>query len=270
MSRNRFLPRARDARGHSGVGPRKRLSQNFLVDAGTARLLVHASGVGPEDLVLEIGPGAGMLTRRLAAAAGRVLAYEIDPRYAALLRKRYAGDATVRCFQADFRSVTPPREPFAVVANIPYASTTDIVRWCLAARHMTSATLLTQREFARKHSGDYGRWSKLAVTHWPTTEFAIGPRVDRTRFRPVPRVDSAVLHLRNRSRPLIAKDALPCYRRLVELGFSGVGGSLAASLATELPARRVRAACRSAGVPADEPVGTVDPDRWIALYKSLS
>ncbi|WP_431965618.1 23S ribosomal RNA methyltransferase Erm [Nocardia sp. bgisy134] len=269
MSRNRSLPRARDARDHPGIGPRKRLSQNFLADAGTARLLVRASGIGAEDLVLEIGPGSGMLTRQLADAAGRVLAYEIDPHYAALLRKRYTGDARVRCFQADFRAVTAPREPFAVVANIPFASTTDIVRWCLAARHLTSATLLTQREFARKHSGGYGRWSKLTITHWPITEFALGPRVDRTCFRPVPRVDSAVLHLRNRPRPLLGPGALREYRRLVELGFSGVGGSLAASLATEFPSRRVRAACRTAGVPVDEPVGTVDPARWIDLHRAL-
>lgn len=269
MSRSRSLPRARDARRPS-VSTRKRLSQNFLADAGAAQLLVRSSGVGADDLVLEIGPGDGILTRQLAATARRVLAYELDPRYAQRLRRRYAGDARVSVHQADFRTVRPPGEPFAVVANIPYGSTTDIVRWCLAAPVLTSATLLTQLEFARKQTGDYGRWSKLTVTHWPRTEFALGPRVDRTRFRPVPRVDSAVLHLRRRGEPLLPASAERDYRALVELGFSGVGGSLAASLRTRFPPRLVRRACAFAGVAPDEPVGFVDPDRWLTLYRALT
>ena len=193
MSRNRSLPRARSTH----AGPRKRFSQNFLADAQTARLLVRASGIGAADLVVEIGPGDGMLTRRLLGAADRVLAYEIDGHYAARLRQRYAGNHRIRCYHSDFRAITAPREPFAVVANIPFASTTDIVRWCLAAQHLTSATLLVQEEFARKHTGDYGRWTKLAVTHWPSVALELGPHVSRHRFHPVPQVDAAVLRLRD-------------------------------------------------------------------------
>ncbi|MEV6279567.1 rRNA adenine N(6)-methyltransferase family protein [Nocardia sp. NPDC051832] len=215
-------------------------------------------------------PGDGMLTRQLLGAADRVLAYELDGHYAARLRRRYADNKRIRCYHSDFRAMSAPSEPFAVVANIPFASTTDIVRWCLAAQHLTSATLLVQEEFARKHTGDYGRWTKLAIKHWPCVAMELGPRVDRHRFHPVPQVDAAVLHLRVRSRPLLHHAALPTYRRLVELGFSGVGGSLAASLGQEFPARIVRKACASAGVPLDQPVGFVAPSQWLKIFHALS
>lgn len=251
------------------AGARKRLSQNFLADADIARRIVRSAGVGAGDLVLEIGPGDGMLTAQLLGVAGRVLAYEIDARYAARLQARYAHDPRIDCYHKDFRDAPLPDEPFGVVANVPFGSTTDIVRWCLAARQLTSATLLTQREFARKHTGDYGRWSKLTVTHWPTTTMHLGARIDRWHFRPVPRVDGALLHLRRRPDPLLAGAAARDYRRLVELGFTGVGGSLAATLATAFPPRRVRAACAAAGIPAGTPVGLVAPERWFALYRAL-
>lgn len=248
---------------------RTTLSQNFLVDARAAAKIVRAAGIEPGGLVLEVGPGDGMLTRHILAAGGRVLAYEKDPHYVARLRRRYGGNDRIRLYHADFRDVRPPRVPFSVVANVPFGITTDIVRWCLAARPLTTATLLTQREFARKHSGDYGRWSKLTVTHWPWVSMTLGDVVARNSFHPVPRVDAAVLRLHRRPRPLLPDAAAPEYHRLVELGFSGVGGSVAASLRREFPARAVRRACAAAGIAADAPVGHVPPDAWTSVFRVL-
>ncbi|GAA5050410.1 23S ribosomal RNA methyltransferase Erm [Nocardia callitridis] len=245
------------------------LSQNFLTNSDIARRIVRSSGVGPDDLVLEVGPGDGMLTRHLLEVVDRVRAYEKDRGYAERLRARYADDHRIRLFHRDFRTLPAPDEPFAVVANVPFAVTTDIVRWCLSARKLTSATLLTQREFACKHSGAYGRWSKLAVTHWPTVAIGLGVRIGREHFHPVPKVDAALLHLRRRDRPLLPASALADYRALVELGYSGVGGSLAASLRRELPTRRVARACLIAHVAGDLPVGFVRPEQWLTLYREL-
>ncbi|WP_228000023.1 ribosomal RNA small subunit methyltransferase A [Nocardia australiensis] len=260
MSRNRSIPRARDSRNRPG-STRKRLSQNFLTNPGVARMLTRSSGVGPTDLVVEIGPGDGMLTRQLLSAGAQVLAYEKD--------RHYADDKRICCLPLDFRDVVAPREPFSVVANIPFASTTDIVRWCLAARYLTSATLLVQREFARKQSGDYGRWTKLSVSHWPTATMELGARVGRHNFHPVPSVDSAVLRLTRRSQPLLSVREMPGYRYFVELGYSGLGGSLAASLTRAFPAKTVRMACAIAEIDTGLPVGFLPPDRWIALYRAM-
>lgn len=263
MPRPAARPRARVA------ATRKRLSQNFLIDPATARRIVRASGIGRGDLVLEIGPGDGMLTRHLLRSAGRILAYEKDPHYARRLAVRYSTDERIRVLHRDFRDVTPPTEPFAIVANIPFAVSTDVVRWCLAARRLTSATLLTQYEFARKHSGDYGRWTKLAITHWPDSVLTLGERIDRREFFPVPCVDGAVLRIERRPAPLLPTAERAAYRVLVELGFSGVGGSLAASLRRAHPARSVAAACAAAGIAADLPVGLVPPQAWLTLHNRL-
>lgn len=264
FSHDRQSPRARPA------STRKTLSQNFLADPAVARRLVESSGVGPDDLVVEVGPGDGSVTRPLLDRARRVIAYEKDPHFVERLRSRLGHHEHFSCHLADFRDVREPREPFTVVANAPFGITTDIVRWCLDARHLTEAALVTQLEFARKHTGDYGRWTKLAVTSWPEHRLDLGMRIGRRLFRPVPAVDAAVVHVRRRQKPLLPEADLPDYRDLVDLGFSGVGGSLWASLRRVVPSRTASGACAEAGVARDQPVGLVPPDRWIALFKALT
>ncbi|MFI6362526.1 23S ribosomal RNA methyltransferase Erm [Nocardia sp. NPDC050630] len=266
MSRNRSLPHARVRPGST----RQQLSQNFLTDTRIAERLVRAAGVRADDLVVEIGPGDGKLTGHLLNRAHHVLAYERDRHYAENLRARFASDQRIDVYHADIRDITPPRERFTVVANIPFAASTDILRWCLAARELTSATLLTQREFARKYAGDYGRWPKLTVTHWPTVTMELGISVRRDHFHPIPRVDAAVLRLRRREHPLLARRELRRYRQLVELGFSGLGGCLSATLRRAYRTNQIRAACAVAAIALDEPVGLVSPDRWLTLYQALN
>ncbi len=255
----------------TGAGDdRRRLSQNFLADPGTARRVVAVSGVGPADLVVEVGPGEGALTRFLAPAARLVLAYEIDPRLSERLSARYRDPASgVRVVRADFTRVRPPRGEFHLVGNIPYARTADIVRWCLGARGLASATLVTQLEYARKRTGGFGRWSRLTVLTWPEWSWSLAGRIDRRRFRPVPRVDSGILVLRRRRTSLVDPGRMGGYRRLVELGFGGAGGSLGASLRRAHPARRVDRALARAQVAAGTPVGHVDPGQWLEVFRAL-
>src|SRR5262249_4800634 len=130
----------------------------------------------------------------------------------------------------DFLAAPPPGTPFAVVGNIPYALTSAVVGWCLAAGRLTSATLLTQLEYARKRTGDYGRWSRLTIETWPRYHWGLAGRIPRTAFRPVPAVDGGILRLTRRPVPLVPDASLHDYRELVRLGFGGVGGSLHASL----------------------------------------
>ncbi|MBX6766417.1 MAG: rRNA adenine N(6)-methyltransferase family protein, partial [Actinomadura rubrobrunea] len=142
----------------------------------------------------------GRLTAALAACGTHVIAYEIDPVPAGRLRERCADLPNVRCVRGDFLRARPPRGPFAVAGNIPYSVTSAVVRWCLRAPGLTSATLLTQLEYARKRTGGYGRWSLVTVQSWPLFEWRLGQRFGRELFRPVPRVDSAILRLERRAR----------------------------------------------------------------------
>ena len=246
------------------------LSQNFLHDPVAVRRIVDAARPGPGDLVVEPGAGEGVLTRALAPRCRRVVAYEIDPRLAGALPRRVRPWPNVLTVHGDFLRSRPPGEPFAVVGNIPYARTADIVRWCLEAPRLTSATLLTQFEYARKRSGRAGRWSLLTVRSWPEHDWRMLARVDRRSFTPVPRTDSAVLRIDRRPEPLLPPRVLPAYEAFVASGFTGVGGSLAATLARRHGDRRVRAAFGALGLDTDLPVGLVAPGQWLELFRRLA
>ncbi|SDM33053.1 23S rRNA (adenine-N6)-dimethyltransferase [Nonomuraea jiangxiensis] len=257
----------KQARNSGGRTPRdmarRTLSQNFLVDRHAVDLVVKAAA--PEGLVLEPGSGTGVLTSALAAAGAQVVGYEIDPRLAGRLAARSHGDSRIEVVRGDFTNARAPREPFAVVGNIPYSITSRIVDWCLRAPALTSATLLTQREYARKRTGDYGRWSLVTVESWPWFSWRLGDTIGRESFRPVPAVDSAILRIQRRPEPLVHGGH--SYRELVELGFGGVGGSVRASLKTRYEG--VDAALAAAGVARDTVVGYVHPDQWITLWERL-
>ncbi|WP_188190847.1 ErmE/ErmH/ErmO/ErmR family 23S rRNA (adenine(2058)-N(6))-methyltransferase [Nonomuraea sp. SYSU D8015] len=242
---------------------RRTLSQNFLVDRHALDLVVKAAA--PEGLVLEPGSGEGVLTLALAEAGARVVGYEIDPLLAGRLSARTRNDPRIDVVRGDFTLARAPREPFAVVGNIPYSVTSKIVDWCLRAPGLTAATLLTQREYARKRTGDYGRWSLVTVESWPWFSWRLGETIGRESFRPVPAVDSAILLIRRRPEPLVR--GRRSYQELVELGFAGVGGSVRASLKTRY--QGVDAALEAAGVARDAVVGHVHPDQWVTLWRRL-
>jgi 23S rRNA (adenine-N6)-dimethyltransferase len=252
-------PRPEHARARRAFG------QNLLTDPLAVRAMVAATEINPDRLLYEVGAGRGHLTTAVLDRGARLVAFEVDPAMAAALPRHPR--LSVRT--EDFLAVTPPREEFAVVGNIPYALTSAVVDWCLRAGTMSSATLLTQLEYARKRTGDYGRWTRLTVTSWPQVSWHLAGRVPRTAFRPVPRVDGGILRLTRRPVPLVRPDLLPAYRRLVDLGFTGLGGSLHASLSRRYGVRRVSGAFRAARIPVDRPVGHVWPEQWLTLFRIL-
>jgi 23S rRNA (adenine-N6)-dimethyltransferase len=247
------------------VRARRAFGQNFLVDPRAIRALVDATEIKPDRLLYEVGAGRGRLTSALLDRGAELVAFEVDPAMAAALP--HHPRLSVRT--EDFLAAEPPGADFAVVGNIPYALTSAVVDWCLRAPTMTSATLLTQLEYARKRTGDYGRWTRLTITTWPEVSWQLAGRVPRAAFRPVPRVDGGILRLTRRPIPLVRPDLLPAYRRIVDLGFTGLGGSLHASLARRFGARRVSGAFRAARIPVDRPVGLVWPEQWLTLFRIL-
>ena len=199
----------------------------------------------------------------------QVIAYEIDQNLAGRLQERVRGRDNVKIVLTDFLSARPPGSAFQVVGNAPFSLTSPIIDWCLRSARMTSATLITQLEYARKRTGDYGRWSLLTVSTWPRVRWELRGTIPRTQFRPVPRVDAGILHLARRPEPLISAHRLAAYQRAARAGFSGVGGSLLASLRREFPADRLGAAFRAAGIDRSAVVAFVSPDQWIELFRFL-
>ncbi|GAA2381560.1 23S rRNA (adenine(2058)-N(6))-methyltransferase Erm(O) [Streptomyces coeruleofuscus] len=248
------------------------LSQNFLADRATAERFARLATpqTRPVPLLLEVGAGKGALTAPLARRCRELRAYEIDPRLVPVLRSRFSGTPQVRVVGADFLAARPPRTPFSVAGNVPFSRTAAVVDWCLRAPALTDATLLAQLEYARKRTGGYGSWTLLTVRTWPRYEWRLLGRVGRRSFRPVPRVDAGVLRMERRDTPLLDAAGYRSWCHLVELGFSGVGGSLHASLRRAHPRRRVDAAFRAARLDQGVLVGEVAPERWLRLHEELT
>ncbi|MHC5907463.1 ErmE/ErmH/ErmO/ErmR family 23S rRNA (adenine(2058)-N(6))-methyltransferase [Streptomyces sp. S6] len=245
------------------------LSQNFLADRASARQLARLAVPFPgrTPLMLEVGAGKGALTEHLAPRCHELRAYEIDPRLLPGLRSRFDATPQVTVIGGDFLTSQPPRTPFSVAGNVPFSRTAAIVDWCLTAPALTDATLMTQLEYARKRTGDYGSWTLLTVRTWPRYEWRLVGRVARTRFRPMPRVDAGVVRIERRPTPLVEPASYARWGELVEAGFSGVGGSLHASLRRVCPRRRVDAAFRAAGLERGVLVGAVTPGEWLRLFE---
>lgn len=254
--------RARDTR-------RRELSQNFLRGKEVADWFVDLADLNPRGLVLEVGGGEGVISEAAATRCRELNVYEVDAAFATKLERRLSPHGNVHVVAGDFLSARPPDETFQVIGNVPFSITAPVVDWCLDAEALDSATFITQLEYARKRTGDFGRWSLLTVRSWPLFSWELRGRISRTEFRPVPRVDAGVLQLVQRPRPLIPYSRYRAYERMVELGFTGVGGSLFASLATRFPAARVSRAFDAAGVERNRVVAFVHPSEWLDIFEAL-
>jgi 23S rRNA (adenine-N6)-dimethyltransferase len=238
-------------RGQRGRG------RHFLRSSKLAAELVRAAGIRRGDLVLDIGAGGGVLTAALVAAGARALPVELDPELAAALRRRF--DDVV---QGDALQVALPREPFKVVANLPFDGSTAILRRlfdpCVA---LETADVIV----------DWGLASKRAAV-WPSTqlscywgawfELSLARRLPRCVFAPPPSVDAAVLRASRRSKPLVPVAQRRAYQRFLARGYREGLRSVAPwptlkRLEAELGFER-RAAPRD-----------LDTHQWAALFRTV-
>jgi len=176
---------------------KKSLGQCFLEDRNILRL--EAKLADPEGrTVLEIGAGDGRLTEALLELnPKKIIAIEKDTRFAASLRERFAGQP-VEIIESDFLEFEPPPSGFdVVVGNIPYYISSDIV-FRLAPMRFDRAVLMVQKEFARKMAAKPGddNYGRLSVTAQLAFSIKLERVVLRHLFRPVPKVDSAIIVLR--------------------------------------------------------------------------
>ncbi|MGQ9823829.1 MAG: 16S rRNA (adenine(1518)-N(6)/adenine(1519)-N(6))-dimethyltransferase RsmA [Desulfotomaculales bacterium] len=217
---------------------RKRWGQNFLVDENIVRKITAAAEITPGDVVVEIGAGAGTLTRALAAKAELVIALEIDQRLLPVLAETLGGFSNVEvvwesALDVDFdrlvagaaaaRNGGLPLQTYKVVANIPYSITTPLLLHLLRGGFRFDFLLLMlQQEVARRLAAgpgckDYGALSIVAQYY---TVPKILFRVPKTVFYPRPEVDSAVVRLQRRANPAVRVFDEEIFFRLVRGAFS--------------------------------------------------
>ena len=223
-----------------GLRPTKQRGQNFVIDANTVRRIVRTSGVGVDDVVVEIGPGLGSLTLELLATAGRVVAVEIDPVLAEQLPKTVGefvpgAVANLELVHADAMRVEAlPSAPTALVANLPYnVSVPVLLHFLERFESLRTCLVMVQAEVAHRLAAPPGSRTygvpSLKAAWWADVELA--GNIGRSVFWPAPNVDSALVSLVRREPP-----ATPALRmrtfELVDAAFAQRRKTLRAALAS--------------------------------------
>jgi 16S rRNA (adenine1518-N6/adenine1519-N6)-dimethyltransferase len=255
--------------------PKRELGQHWLVDENILHVIGRMAALEGEDVVLEVGPGLGVLTEYLAERARFVHAIELDRGLEPALRERLAGRANVELVFGDALDLLeapldPP--PAKLVANLPYNVATPLVaeslsslptveKWCVMVQREVA-----DRFFAPPGTKDYGAVSVVLQLAAERTGFH---PVARTCFRPPPNVDSALVAFR-RTRAWDAE--LDAVRRLAQAAFAHRRKTLANSLELAGLAERERAAAALAelGKPANVRAEALAPDELLRLSELLS
>jgi len=209
-----------------GLVAKKSLGQNFLVDAHVLKKIISAADISPDDLVIEIGPGLGALTRELAANARQVVAVEIDRRLIPALEETLAGVSNVSVIQGDAMkldlSEVVGESKFKVCANLPYnIATTLTINMLSSSPKPAVLTLMIQREvcdrlLASPGSKSYGA---LSVIRDYLAEGERAANVPSNSFLPRPAVDSAVISLRPKP-PALSGAAEALFFAVVKAAFA--------------------------------------------------
>ena len=211
-----------------GLRLRKGLGQNLLIDDDILEKIVKAASLAKDDLVLEIGPGLGVLTKRLASLASKVIAVEVDPALVRLLGRELRDYKNVEIIEADIlktdlSNLLPPSSPkLKVVANLPYYITTPVIIRLLEKRDLLENMIIMiqkevgERILASPGGKDYGSLSIL-VQYYAIPEL-ITP-VSSSSFIPRPKVDSSVIKLKIADAPRVKVDDEKLFFRVVRGAF---------------------------------------------------
>ena len=227
--------------------------------------LVRDAGVEPGTLVLDLGAGGGVLTRALVDAGARVRAIELDPAALRQLRARFDGDPRAEVVEADATLLPCPAESFSVVANLPYAAGTAILRRLLGEPRVPLIQLDAIVE--------WGLAAKRAAV-WPSTllgctwgawyELQLVRRVPRACFAPPPSVDAAVLRATRRSEPLVPPAQAAAYEALLRQAFTA-----RAPLDRILSRGLVQRVARELGFDPHAAARDLDARQWARLYAAV-
>ena len=263
-----------------GVRPDRELGQNFLIDSNILGVIERAAELQPDDVVLEIGGGLGVLSEHLAGRAGHVHVIEIDERLREALTDATDPHANVTVHWADAMTIDLGRlrpRPTKVVANLPYGIAAGaLLRTVEELPGVTRWVAMAQREVGERlaaapGTGAYGTPSVIAQL---ACEVEVVRAIPRTVFHPVPNVDSVLVGLRRREQPGGVTAIAPSLRALVSGSFAHRRKTLVGSLALSggAPGRsreRVRDALSSLGLPTDVRAERLAPEQFRALSRLL-
>ena len=223
--------------------PKKSLGQHFLTNPDVVRDMLHEIALTKDDVVVEIGPGPGILTEKLVSAAKKVIAIEIDKSLAEDLENKFSGDTNLTVISGDVLSVNlpellsehaPDEKDYSLIANIPYYITAPIIRLFLESPSPPKEMLLmVQKEVGQRLAAEPGSMSLLSVSAQFYADVEYCFTVPAADFHPAPKVDSAVVKLRLH-RVRSSDEEIQKFFRVARAGFAAKRKTLINNLANGL------------------------------------
>lgn len=252
---------------------KKSLGQHWLDDDASLEAMLTSVALTADDTVLEIGPGPGALTQKLVKQAKSVTAVEFDDDLARDLPARVPA-SNLQVVHQDILSFDLTQLPngYKVIANIPYYLTSNLLRvLCESPNHFARASLLIQKEVAERVCAKPGAMSILSVSVQYYCEAQLGKLVPAEYFTPPPKVDSQILCLTYRDKPLFDDVDTKAFFRIVKAGFSQRRKTLLNSLSAGLHLSRQETTelLAAAGIASGERAQALSLEQWHALYKQI-
>ncbi len=263
-----------------GLFPRKKLGQHFLVDPNILNKVVRTARVGKEDVVLEVGPGLGQMTVALSRQAKKVIAVEIDERLAAVLKQKLEDLPNVEVIRDDILEVDfkllfkRETRPIKVVANLPYQISTPLLFRFIESKEIFSVlTLMLQKEVAERMAACPGRkeYGPLSIFIQAFSDVSIQFIIKPTAFYPPPEVESALVHVTWKEKPMIETKDEDWFKRVVKACFSYRRKTLMNSLRhSELPLpESVESRVEKIGIDSRRRPETLSIQEFVKLSEAL-
>ena len=263
----------------TGLRARKNLGQNFLIDEETLEVILSAAELTARDIVVEIGPGLGVLTEELCHQAGRVIAVELDDKLAGNLNRRLSEYQNLTIINRDILKIPPPEifteagiilsSGYKVVANLPYYITSPVLRHFLEAELKPEMiVVMVQKEVAGEIAAQPGKMSLLSLGIQLYGQPEIIQNVSAECFYPEPAVDSALLKIiPHKISPVDITDPEKFFS-FVKAGFSAARKQLSNSLSNglEMPKEKVQALLDDAGISGTRRAETLSLKEWAQLW----
>lgn len=259
---------------------KKSLGQHFLLNPVTLDKIISLADIGPNDRVLEIGPGPGAMTERIAARAGRLVAVEMDRRFAEVLKRKFAGDPKVKIVEGDFLSanletlLAPDRGGWKVVSNLPYNIATEILFHLLEfSTFFKSFHMMVQKEVAERIAAKPGSktYGILSVMSQLQSENRIVMRLKPGSFAPPPKVDSAVVEFKIAEGCRFPIHKLETFETVVRAAFGQRRKTIANALkGGGFSAEAIAGALKEAGVSPQARAETVSIERFARIANTFA
>ena len=197
-------------------------SQNFLKSQKLVSNLINKSSIDSNDIVYEIGPGKGIITTELAKVCKQVIAIEADKKLFLQLGKKFGENKKVKIILYNFLNFSlPQKEKYKIFANIPFNLTADIISKITGAKNPPIDTyLIIQKEAALKFAGfPYYKESQYSLLLKPVFELKIISKLRKSDFQPQPKVDTVLLQIKKRVKPLVNNEYTQLYRNFIVYAF---------------------------------------------------